>query len=56
MFAYLNVLCISDFISLDGSLDLIETWHDDLYNSTSSLYIKTANNFTSEVRHHFTYI
>ena len=43
-------MSISDFISLDGYLDLIETWDDDLYDPTSSLYIDTSNNFTSEVR------
>ena len=38
-----------EFISLYGSLDLIETWDDGLYDPTSSLYIDTSQNFTSEV-------
>ena len=38
-----------EFISLYGSLDLIETWDDGLYDPTSSLYIDTSKNFTSEV-------
>ena len=43
------VIYISEFISLEGSLDLLETWDDDLYNQNSSLYIQTTNNFTKEV-------
>ena len=41
--------CFPEFISLYGSLDLIETWDDGLYDPTSSLYIDTSKNFTSEV-------
>ena len=42
-------MSVSDFISLEGSLDLLETWNNDLYNQSSSMYIQTSNNFTQEV-------